>query len=93
MSNEDFSLGQQIAELRGLVVAKFDSTEKSLAGINNHLATLNGKVAAHEKQLTDDSGVQKGIVMTWKRIFGLIAAGGTIMGLVVAIINIISRNK
>lgn len=67
----DFELGQQIAELRGIVVEGFK-------GVNNHLATLNGRVGKHDELFAKilgkeqyQEGAKEGFVMSWKVIFAL----------------------
>ncbi len=80
--NQDFTLGQQIAELRGEVTSGFK-------GVFGRLDTLNGKVADHEKRLNEgaikkayDDGKNAGANMTWGKIIAIATLiGGAASGL------------
>lgn len=81
MSNKDFELGQQIAELRGM-------TAKGFEAITQRLDTSNGRLAKHDEIINRlssgdsfEKGEHKGISKTWYLLFGLAS-------LVVAIITI-----
>jgi hypothetical protein len=79
--SKDFELGQQIAELKGVVNTGF-------AGVNQRLDTLNGRVGKHDelfgKVLGDEkfqAGVRKGISTFWGVV---IAVLGIIIGALTA---------
>src|SRR5207248_2916434 len=81
--NEEFTIAQQVAELRGITVEGFKA-------VNNHLTELNGKVAAHERRLNDDAiskaeerGMKKASAKTWATILGIATViGGAIGGVI-----------
>ena len=85
MSDErDFTLGQQIAEIKGVLETGFN-------GINRRLDILNGKVAEHEKRFgiidnknSYNAGREKGLSLGWGAVIG-------IAGLIVAVLTIISK--
>ena len=82
--DKDFTLGQQIAEIKGVLETGFN-------GINKRLDILNGKVAEHEKRFGEldkkssfNDGREKGLSLGWGALIG-------IAGLIVAVLTIISK--
>lgn len=81
--DQDFNLGQQIAQLRGEVNVGF-------TGVNRRLDILNGKVAEHEKKLTNNDVVaanKDGKMSTW------VFLGSHVVSVVIALIIFVVTNK
>jgi len=53
MDDNDFTLGQQIAELRGVVITRMDGIANRVAELASHQKEINGTVAKHQIMLTD----------------------------------------
>jgi hypothetical protein len=78
----DIELAQQIAELRGVTVAGFKA-------VNDHLATLNGRVGKHDelfgKILGNEKfqdGTKNGIGLAWKVFLALVTIALGVFGII-----------
>ncbi len=91
--NEDFNLGQQIAELRGVISEGF-------RGIHGRLDTLNHKTAEHEKKFMQsdlekakEQGVQKGIQISWGRFLAVVGLVAAVLGVIIPLAQFVINIK
>ena len=84
MSERDFELGQQIAELRGLVVQGFEGVHKRQDTTNGRIGKAEDRLLKLEQAKDNAEGQARGKKASWQLIV-------TIASLIIAIVAIILK--
>lgn len=86
MPDRDFELGQQIAELRGIVIEGFKGVHARQDITNGRVGKLESRMTDVENNQANSAGHDKGATASWQTVM-------TVASLIIALLALIFKLK